>query len=194
MLITAVCCLAFVRQQQTTPPDDNPFARPTFLCIYKAHTVYLNGATNDPSQIQGQSVRYEEIGLCNWSITDGGYHGIPCHRYIGDGKWDYKVSKRNTAIIDYHTAKYTMEYDVGLDGVPIHSESHFSDTSEETSKTIDLVADYKEHEIDETLTTDGVPQSAQLFPNFEMTKFSNMFKPMMSMGLIKNPSMDCVVL
>jgi hypothetical protein len=190
MLLTALCCLTLA-SQQTPAPHDGPSGT-SLLAIYQEHAVYLNGV--QPLGGQGQSLRYDRLGDCSWKVLDGGVKGVPCTIYKCDGIWNYKTTIRNTAMRDYHEVGFTSLFDVGLDGIPIHSESHFQDVTEHKARVVDVVADYTADHIDETVTTDGQSFKQALYPTFGMERFAGMFEPIMRSGLIQHDSMDCAVL
>lgn len=167
----------------------------TMLAIYKERQV-LSNAMNGGKQddIKGKSLSYDRLGTCGWQILDGGLQGIPCTIYKGKSLWNFKTSMRNTARVDFHQAQLITTYYVGLDGVPLRSESRFTDDSDRDYKTIDIVAIYKRDSIDETITKDGVSTHIELHPSFGMERFAGMFEPLMRSGLIQQPEMDCAVL
>jgi hypothetical protein len=190
MLLTALCCLTLANQQ-TPEPHDAPTGT-TLLAIYQEHAVYLNGV--EPTGGKGQSLRYDRLGDCSWKVLDGGVKGVPCKIYKCQGIWNYKTSIKNTAMHDYHDCRFTSLFYVGLDGIPIHSESHFQDVTEKKMKTIDVSAEYASDHIDEVVTTDGRQAKQALYPSFGMERFAGMFEPIMRSGLIQHDTMDCAVI
>ena len=191
MLLAAICCTVLAPQQT---PKQGP-AGPTSLTVYQEHKVFLNGLQGaSKGDIQGQSLRYDRIGTCTWEVSDGGSQGIPCKVYDGSGEWNYEISKKNSAIKNHHVAQFTMQYFVGLDGMPIHSVSHFTDVSEDDSNIVDIIANYKSDHIDEKITKNGQSESVSMYPTFGMERFAGMFEPLMRSGLIQHDHMDCAVI
>jgi len=195
MILAAYLVLATQQQQGKNPYPVNT-ARPTFMVIYKERSVAINGIGGaQPGDIHGSSISYDRVGLINWKVLDGGYKGIPGHIYTGDGKWTYQIDVKHTARMDFHEAGFTMSFAVGLDGTPLHSESHFTDKSETLEvKTIDIVTDYEKDHILIKKTADGVVTSREIYPKGGMEEFSGMFQPIISQGLVLHRDMDCAVI
>ena len=193
-MIFAAACLLALTQQDAPPQRDGP-PGPILLAIYQEHAVFLNGVSGASTQdTKGQSMRFDRLGQLTWNVVDGGLKGVPCKLFTGETFWNYKTTEKNSALKDYHTAKVEFAFDIGLDGVPIHTESHFSDIADRSMKTVDVVADYGNDHIDETITKDGVVEKQTLYPSFGMELFAGMFDPIMRSGLIQHDKMDCAVL
>ncbi|MEA2553551.1 MAG: hypothetical protein QOJ65_1727, partial [Fimbriimonadaceae bacterium] len=101
----------------------------------------------------------------------------------------------NTAMREYREASYTMLFLVGMDGMPIHTESHFRDMAESgKAKIVDVSAEYRSDHIDVVVITDGYKERQQIYPSFGMERFSGMFEPMIFSGLVQQSERDCAVL
>lgn len=195
MIATLGLCLALTRTQQEGFQTEISSHGDTMLAIYKERHEAVNGFQGSkPGDVQGSSLSYSQVGLMGYSVLDGGLRGVPCKIYKGDGRWKYRTSVKNTARYDYRTASYTMTYYVGLDGVPIHTESHFQDEGETTTTYTDVKADYKRDHIDVELVKDGYVSKTQVYPKFGMERFAGMFDPMISSGLVQSTERDCAFL
>lgn len=169
--------------------------RETIMVVYKERSIALNGVPGmAKEQVSGSSLTYDRVGLMAYAVVDGGFGGVPCKVYTGDGKWIYKQSLKNTAITEYHTASYTMKFNVGLDGIPLHSESHFEDSTESKYSFVDVKADYRSDHIDVEVNRSGTVERHQIYPSFGMERFAAMFDPLIRSGLVQTPERDAVVL
>ena len=138
------------------------------------------------------------VGSCNFNVLDGGIQGVPCKLYYSEGSWSYKAKPKKgsrNGFLEDRNAKFRASYQVGMDGLPIHSESHFLDTNDDgDERTVDVEADYGKDLIKETISRNGLSEKRTLFPAGGMEQFAAMFDPIMSQGLIQQSEMDCIAL
>jgi hypothetical protein len=118
--------------------------------------------------------------------------GTPCKIFRGSGKWEFEAPTKSGT--EGRVASYRTVYLVGLEGIPLRSESYFRDTGPHDYKSIDVIADYKPNSINETIRRNGRAEKRTLYPKFGMERFAGMFEPMMRSGLIQNKEMDCAVI
>lgn len=213
MILAAVLYLSAFRQTPGSKPDDIGIQQPNLMVIYKERTVLLNyfgtptsgsggqssenGSGHGSDRVDsGQSVAYDRVGLVNWSVNDGGIQGVPCKIYKGDGTWNYSTLTKKDGV-HFHEASYTMLYDIGLDGVPIHSESHFQDVKDaddEHARVVDVSAEYQFDHIVVTTTKNGVADKEEVYPSFGMDRFATMFQPLIQSGIVQDAERDCAVI
>ncbi len=211
MLLAVAFCLANAKQNPVVQSDDIGIQGPTILVIYKERSVLATGVPVPSSESRGSgghsdsikrrndagtSLSYDRVGLINWSVNDGGINGVPCKIYRGDGEWHYETHTNKDGI-NYHLASYSMLYYIGLDGLPMHSESHFEDVKnadDSKARIVDVSAEYKTDHIDVTIKKNGVVDKQELYPSFGMERFANMFLPLIRSGIVQEPERDCAVL
>lgn len=195
MIATLALCFALGRAQQDGYQTDIGSQSDTLLVVYKEMSQAVSGMQGSTSKdVQGTSLAYKREGMMGYSVIDGGLAGTPCKIYKGDGDWAYKTSVKNSAHYEYHTASFKMTYYVGLDGVPIHTESHFQDEGESSLTYTDVKADYRRDHIDVTIDKDGYESKTQVYPNYGMERYAAMFEPMIRSGLVQSRDRDCVFL
>jgi hypothetical protein len=156
----------------------------TLLGIYRE----LSQKSQKSNGFETSSILFSSVGYSEWSVNDGGLGGVPCKIYKADGMWSYeqKDPKRG---VDHHTASFRSAAYIGLDGVPITTESDFHDDCE-FKKNVDihvLTRYFKDH-YRSTVTRNGKQNVLEMWPKFGMEKFGGMQAPMILDGLVQAKS------
>lgn len=153
----------------------------TLLGIYKQLTQHSQNNLG----FETSSMLFSSVGYTEWSVNDGGVQGVPCKIYKADGLWSYEQNDPKKGV-DHHTASFRSLAYIGIDGMPISTESDFHDDCEfNRDVDIHVMTRYYKHHYNSKVTRNGVTRVLEMWPNFGMEKFGGMDAPMILDGLVQ---------